>query len=118
MINKLKELPKIIKDQRSELLNLQKVYDDSSLTMTKWEITEAQNIANETDDNGKPLFSNAEKRQIELKKRKSNDELMTKIDSNLKELKCRIDELRIEMQFNIDTQENLRAIARLGGDSE
>ncbi len=116
MINKLKELPALITKQRTHLLELQNDLEENISSISNWESKVKQDIADETDAKGKAVFSNAEKRQVELDRRKSEDELISQYVDNVKILKFKIDNLRIEMQFNIDTQENLRAIARLGGD--
>jgi len=118
MIKQLKELPIKINSQRRELLDLSNSLEDVTLKIKNWELNEMQDIASMTDGNGKPAFSNAEKRQVELEQRKGNDESMFNLKGDYGHLKNKIDLLRIELQFNLDVQENLRAIAWLGGDTE
>lgn len=77
------------------------------------EIAEMEKVTNEEDANGKPLYSNDTKRQIELKKRLAEDEEYNTNKDKLKELQERLKEDSIQMQYLRDKQNNLRVLLPL-----
>jgi DNA helicase IV len=114
MRDMLIKLPEVIKTQRLALLESAKKIEELSITLKKWEAAQMEDIANATKD-GKPAFSNVEKRQAELARRKEASPWVVDVENRLAELKSNTELARIDLQYNIDTQENYRAIARLGG---
>ncbi|MDD5051041.1 MAG: hypothetical protein PHV93_04905 [Candidatus Pacebacteria bacterium] len=115
MKNKLMELPATIKGQRMILLERTAKIEELTASLKKWEAAEMADITNETDCNGKPVFSNAEKRASELARRKEALPWVVELESDISALRYSFELVRIDMQYNIDMQENYRAIARLGG---
>lgn len=111
----LNTLPAEIKSSRKNLLELSAEMELTSTLIKKWESAEMLSISNELDDKGKPVFSNAEKRQLELDRRKSMDTTISELECDYEALKREIEDLRIEVQYKQDIQENLRALARIGG---
>jgi len=115
MKTELMNLPETIKNKRNQLLSAAEVIESTSVEIRKWETTVMDTIANAFDDNGKPAFSNAEKRQAELIRRKSEDAKLSGMEKDLQTFKRAYEQEKIELQYMIDVQENYRAIARLGG---
>lgn len=114
MKNKLMELPEIFKGQRMTLLERNTKIEELTASLKKWEAVMMEDIANMTEG-GKPVFSNAEKRAAELAKRKEASIDASGLENDISTLRYSYELLRIELQYNIDVQENYRAIARLGG---
>jgi len=115
MIEALKKLPETIKGQRMTLLDRTTKIEELSASLKKWESVQMEEIANTTDGGGKPAFSNTEKRAAELTRRKEASEWASGVENDISTLKYSFELVRIDMQYNIDVQENYRAIARLGG---
>jgi hypothetical protein len=113
--SQLEVLPIEIREGRKFLIDISTMLEDVSVKIKKWEAAEMQAIVNEVMDNGKPTFSNAEKRQVELEQRRTSEVYIVHLDSDYKSIKDKMEQSRIELQYKIDVQENLRAIARLGG---
>jgi len=111
----LMKLPETIKAQRMMLLDRNTKIEELTVSLKKWEVSEMAYITNETDYNGKPVFSNAEKKQAELARRKKASPSAIDLENNIDTLRYSFEIVRIDMQYNIDVQENYRAIARLGG---
>lgn len=114
MKNKLMELPETIKGQRMTLLDRNTKIEELSASIKKWESAQMEDITNITEG-GKPAFSNAEKRAAELARRKENAPWVIDLENDISTLRYSYEIVRIDMQYNIDVQENYRAIARLGG---
>jgi hypothetical protein len=115
MKTELMNLPEAIRNKRNQLLSAAEVIESTSLEIKKFEIIAMDAIANAVDDYGKPAFSNAEKRQAELIRRKSEDIKFTGMEKDLQTFRRAYEQEKIELQHMIDVQENYRAIARLGG---
>lgn len=111
----LEVLPIEIQEGRKFLVEIAAMLEDVTLKIKKWEASEMQDITNATDTNGKSKYSNAEKRQAELERRRPEDLFVSSLDEEYKSLKEKLEQSKIDLQYKIDVQENLRAIARLGG---
>lgn len=114
MKNKLMELPEVIKGQRMTLLDRNTKIEELTASLKKWESEEMESIANDLT-NGKPTFSNAEKRAVELARRKEAYPELVALENDIATLRYSCELVKIDMLYNIDIQENYRAIARLGG---
>lgn len=111
----LNSLPSEIKDMRKNLISMTAEMELINSRIKKWESSEMMLISNELDENGKPQFSNAEKRQAELERRKANDKTICGLENDYEAIKKEVEELRIEVSYKFDIQENLRALSRVGG---
>lgn len=77
------------------------------------EIAEMEKVTSAEDSNGKPLYSNDTKRQIQLKKQLAEDEEYNTNKEKLKELQERLKQDSIGIQFLRDKQSNLRVLLPL-----
>lgn len=114
MKDMLMKLPETIKAQRMTLLERTTKIEELTESLKKWEAVQMDDIANDIT-NGKPTFSNAEKRAAELTRRKEASIDASGLENDISTLRYSFELVRIDMQYNIDVQENYRAIARLGG---
>jgi len=110
----LLKLPEEIKAKRKSLVETSLSIENINAEIREWEAEQMEDIANAMRD-GKPAFSNAEKRAAELARRKKDDSGMIQLEAQLNFLKSGYETDRINLQYSIDIQENYRAIARLGG---
>lgn len=104
-----------IKEVRTKLLEMTTKMELISNRIKKWESAEMLSITSEIDEKGKAAYSNAEKRQVELERRKLNDQVISGLEAEYEAIKKEYEELRIDLQYKYDLQENLRALARIGG---
>lgn len=118
LIEQLKDLPSKVRAMRIQLVDMAARIEDTEKNLKHWDAVELEIITSETGSDGKPRYSNADKRAAELQRRKESDSNYSAEQSKLSAFKIDYDALRIELQFWLDTQENLRAIARLGGSEE
>ena len=114
MKNKLMELPEAIKTKRNQLLSTAEIIESTAVEIKKWETFEMDIILN-AFEGGKPAFSNAEKRQAELLRRKAENGKISGMEKELQTFRKAYEQEKVELQYMIDVQENYRAIARLGG---
>lgn len=110
MIMKLLKLPNEIDDVRKEICRANQEILVRQDRVSRWEIGEMEDI-----NENKAIFTNAEKRKAELEKRKQEDIEISEILGKIKSLKETVEIKKLYLSFLVDTQENLRAIARLGG---
>lgn len=108
-------LPDEIRTLREKFLGLTGEMEFVNIQIKSWESAEMCYISSELDDKGKPVFSNAEKRQAELERRKSHDKDICRLENLYESTKRELELLRIELQYKHDIQENLRALSRVEG---
>jgi hypothetical protein len=114
MKDMLMNLPKEIKIKRFALVSKSLSIESITTSVKEWETEQLEDISNTLKD-GKPAFSNAEKRVAEMARRKKELPWMVELENQLTELRSSYEIDRIYLQYSIDVQENYRAIARLGG---
>lgn len=115
IIEQLKELPSKIRTMRIQLVVMASHIENTEKNLKRWEAEKLEVITSETGPDGKPKFSNADKRVVELQRRKEADINYCADYLGFVAEKGEYEDLKIELQYWLDTQENLRAIARLGG---
>ena len=116
MKERLMQLPEEIAQKRVILLNLNEEIEALKATHKQWEADLTIIISNEVDDKGKPLHSNAEKRQAELINRIRGNSHMKSVADAMKQKTMMYEIEKIELEKLQNTQSNLRAITRLGGE--
>lgn len=114
MKDMLMNLPEEITSKRFALVDKSLSIEEITTSIKEWEAEQMEDITNAMKD-GKPAFSNVEKRAAELARKKKELPWMVDLEKQLAELKSSYEVDRIYLQYSIDVQENYRAIARLGG---
>jgi len=107
-----------IQDCRKHLFYMKNKIEDLQEKVKIWEYAQMAQIADEKDENGKPIYSNDVKRQAELERRKAESEEYQKMIGELKSEKYEYDLSVIILQGMLDKQENARALARIIGIAE
>lgn len=114
MKERLLQLPEEIAQKRVILLNLNEEIEALKATHKQWEADLTIIISNEVDDKGKPLHSNAEKRQAELINRIRGNSHMKSVLEQLKEKTMTYEIEKIELEKLQNIQRNIRAL--IGGE--
>lgn len=70
-------------------------------------------IASETDENGKAIFSNEDKRKAELAVRSANSKLLCDLKTQLSDYRLRAENARISAQYHADCIRVITAFASL-----
>lgn len=99
-----------IRDQRILVLQISERMESIREHLKSWEMLQTANIANATDESGKPLYSNDAKRKAELDQRKKDSDEYFRMNCELKSLKSSYDHAVIGLQWLIDKQENSRIL--------
>ena len=101
---------KIIIDNRKSILNFVKQKNDLTSQIKEGEDKIKDIILNEKDANGKPLHSNAEKRNIAFNKVIGNDPAYTALVTKVDELNDKMKELELQIEeakYNFKIEEIL-----------
>lgn len=85
---------------------------DLDRLIRRTELSIKADIANEQDGNGKPTFSNAEKREAELHARTENHTVLTAAHEELEQLKRQAAEAEIDARYHADMRD---ALCRFAG---
>lgn len=110
-INEMKEMNESLLTMKTDLqtaLNRQEDLDQK-IKLIEAEMMEV--ITDEVDDKGKPIFSNADKRNAEMKIRLAKDELYIQFKDEAKTLKKAIQELTLKIDH---TSRNFKIYELLG----
>ena len=97
IIKRLEELPQKIMDKEILLLESQDDLEEKQLRIKLIELNISDNVNNITDEKGKKIYSNKEKRDIETKKRLENNDEYKALTSVISDLtkKRKTDEIMI-----------------------
>jgi len=98
---------------RKEMLELNKKIEDLSSKNKLKEKTLLVEIDNVLDGNGKKMFSNATKREIELEQRLSNDNIYQNNQSEVTQIDERIKQISIILEYNDKMFRMFETISRL-----
>jgi len=104
-----------IRDQRTLVLQISERMESIREHLKSWEMLQTANIANATDESGKPLYSNEAKRKAELDQRKKDSDEYFRMNCELKSLKSSYDHAVIALQWLIDRQEHKDFSISIGG---
>jgi predicted nucleic acid-binding Zn-ribbon protein len=115
--NILIDLPEQIKNSELELLDLNDKLSSTKKELESIESSLMHSILNEMDEKGKPVYSNAEKRNTELAKRSAEYPDTLDLKSSIDKLERQSKELQIEIKFLRDKQANYRAIAAFSNET-
>lgn len=107
-----------IQNYRKNLFYMKTKIEDLQEKVKIWEYARMAEIAEEKNEDGKPVYSNDVKRQAELEKRKAESHEYQKMIRELKSEKYEYDLSIIILQGMLDKQENARALARIIGIAE
>lgn len=99
MVEELKELPKKIFDNELELLKCNNDYDENLENLKLYELKIGLEIAEQKDEDGKKVYSNKEKRDLELKSRLKFDEFYLNYLEKSTELKKELESRRLSVSF-------------------
>lgn len=107
---RLLELPDEIRE--SELRVIEQIYELSTdkTMLYRMESKIKAAIADEVNDAGKAIYSNAEKRGSELVQRLNEDSLYIELKDNLNTDERKLDESKINTRFLRDLQSNLKVV--------
>jgi len=117
MVEKLKDLPKIIKESKEQRYEL---FLEKNEIVDRLSYHEAQikdEIINEVDEKDKKKYSNETSRKNEFDKRSKIDENYSNDIKKLRELDRNITMQNIEIEYYEDTQRNYRAIFNYGANT-
>jgi hypothetical protein len=113
IINELVKLPDAINEQVLELYKTKKMLDEKNLVIKQNELLVIKQVAEAVDDNGKPLYSNQLKRDVQcdimLKENSNYLQLIEERD----QLKNEVDRLNINLEFVNNRFKSIRAITKL-----
>jgi septal ring factor EnvC (AmiA/AmiB activator) len=93
------EMSKQIKINREEMSALSKSINELNEEIKRTEATLMEAITNELDENGKPLYKNADQRNAELTKRLKSTEQFEDLQKNYDMKRDRLSKLNIETDF-------------------
>ena len=117
MVEKLKDLPKIIKEAKEQRYEL---FLEKNEIVDRLSYHEAQikdEILNEVDEKDKKKYSNETSRKNEFDKRSKIDENYSNDIKKMRELDRNITMQNIEIEYYEDIQRNYRAIFNYGANS-
>lgn len=110
LIEDLMNLPQQIKDVEISTLDINEKLTSIKKELDTIESSMMSSILNETDEKGKPVFSNAEKRNTELERRMSAFDESIEMKKNIDRLERQYKESVIEIRYLRDLQSNYKAI--------
>ena len=93
------EMSKQIKINREEMTALSKSINELNEEIKRTEATLMEAITNELDENGKPLYKNADQRNAELAKRLNSTEQFKYLQKTYEMRKDTLSKLNIETDF-------------------
>jgi len=109
----LMEYPKRIREARQAVNQARKAYKDAELERATAEAEMILLISNETDEKGKPRFSNQEARNAELIRRKATDPNYLELANKVAEAEAALNEAQDQLQQLLDEYQSLRYMSRL-----
>jgi len=113
---KLMVLPEEIYEEKLALLELMNELEIKEAEIKTWEVIESNKINNETDKEGKLIYSSDVKRKSELEKRKLESKEYNKTLDEIKSLKNEIEIKKIYIEKLVNEQKNYRAMCLLEGE--
>lgn len=116
LVKDLLELPERIWQEKKSLLVLMNKLEEKEAEIKFWEIIETNKINNETDKEGKLIYSSDVKRKAELEKRKLEDKNYNMLLEEINSRKIEIELKKIYIEKLINEQKNLRALCLIEGD--
>lgn len=114
LIESLMNLPQQIKVAEITALNLNENFLSTKKELETIESSMMSSILNELDENGKVLYSNAEKRNNELERRMSSYDESINLKKSIDNYERQYKECLIEIRFLRDTQSNYKSILSSG----
>lgn len=99
-ITEMMDMNDHIKNDKTVLTELYQKLEETENSIKQLEASEMEIITEETE-NGKPKYSNADKRGAELKSRLSTNEIYTQLKTSHTEIKKQISSLNIELDHLI-----------------
>jgi len=109
----LMEYPKRIKEARQEVNQAKKAWKDAELERATLEAELILAISVETNEKGKPKYSNAEARSAELLRRKNTDPRYLQVAGKVAEAEAAFYEAQDTLQMLLDEYQSARIVARL-----
>jgi len=114
LIEDLEKIPRLMADKEELIYTLRQNQDELKLFLRTIELRIGQEVEAEEKD-GKKVFSNATKRQIEAEARLSNDEEYQQKIDYFNNQKITVDKHIMELSFLRDRFSAVRAITRILG---
>ena len=111
---KLLSLPESIRTQKEDILMKHQELEILSHRLKAWEVKTLNDITNELDDRGKPVYSNDIKRQGALMEMQTQDQEYLKLKATIDDLTLAIKKADIELDYLYNMQSNLKAICYIG----
>lgn len=109
----LMEYPSRISEARTWLNQARKALRDAEAEKATIEAEMILAISMETDDKGKPKFSNSEARNAELQRRKTSDPMYIETAEKVARTEAEFNEANDRLQTVIDEYQSTRIVARL-----
>ena len=117
MVENLQKLPTLIKEKSTELYNKRQQYEEKKYALKNLELGVKAKVADAVRPDGKPRYSNAQKREavteLRLRSMREYQELSTRVNN----LKIDIDYLALQLEFCKNKFSAAKALARLLGNS-
>jgi chromosome segregation ATPase len=110
MIDRLNQLPAQIAAETHKLIGLNTELEEKNHSYSKEEMKIKLEIADEVDDKGKKIYSNAESREAALVERVEGNEGLTDLAREIKSLEIHIQSLRVDIDQLSHEQRNIRSI--------
>lgn len=114
----LLNLPLTILDKTNQLIGTKKKKEEFDFFIKKTESKTTRDVEYELDSNGKPKFSNSDKRKLEVELRLSNNPDYQSILTYVDALKKEMDELSLQLEFINNKFKAARALALIIGDDK
>ena len=107
---KLLQLPEKIRDAALNILEIEEEFNQTKEFIRNWEVEVLSDISNETDASGKSIYSNETKRAAKLLEMKNENSHYLTLNEQFKELEMKIKKEKIQLEYLLNTQSNLKAM--------
>jgi len=97
--SEFQEINQSLLNERMMLIDLEENVRIKEKEILSWEQSQMADICDQQDGNGKPLYSNAEKRQAELAIRQTNSSDWCQMDEKLSDLRMLVAQTKARIAF-------------------